>query len=205
MLTMFDQILTNFDQVLQTLTNHFFTIRPSDCRHTLQTPIYHHILPIQQLDFWFKSRTLWTCVIVPIHQEILIGHVLTIQPFDWAQSSSKQIFYHTLSIQWWNFKTDYGIKWKHVVESTYHETSITKNIQYSFKIVIYFIKITKNWENYLKITTQNLQNDHNGFVCDFWLPCFAILKPETDKNMKIKKTLKHWLIPKTHLKPPSST
>ena len=183
-LTKFWPSFANFDY-------SFFTIRPSDFCHTLQTPIYHHILPIQRLDFRFKSRTLWTCVIVPTHQEILIGHVLTIQPFDWAESSSNQIFYHTLSIQWSNFKSNYGIRWKHVVVSTYHETSITKNIQYSFKRVIYYINITKNWENDLKNTTQNLQNDHNGFVCDFWPPCFAILKLEIDKNMKIKKTIKH--------------
>ena len=34
---------------------------------------------------------------------------------------------------------------------------------------------------------------------------FGILKLETDKSMKTKKTLKHWLIPKTHLKPPWTT
>ena len=30
---------------------------------------------------------------------------------------------------------------------------------------------------------------------------FAILKLETDKNMKTNKTLKLWSIPQTHLKP----
>ena len=112
-------------------------------------------------------------------------------PTVWLSSKfiKKKIFYHTLSIQWSNFKSDYGIRWKHVVVSTYHETSITTNIQYSFKRVIYYINITKNWENDLKNTTQNLQNGHKGFVCDFWLPCFAILKLEIDKNTKIKKTL----------------
>ena len=125
----------------------------------------------------------------------------TSRNFDWSRSHNltiwlstkfiKKIFYHTLSIQWSNFISDYGIRWKRVVISTYHETSITKNIQYSLKRVIYYINITKNWKNDLKNTTQNLQNDHNGFVCDFWQFCFAILKLETDKNIKIKKTFKH--------------
>ena len=34
---------------------------------------------------------------------------------------------------------------------------------------------------------------------------FAILKLETNKSMKTKKTLKYWPIPKTHLKPLWST
>ena len=110
------------------------------------------ILPIQRLDFGFESKALWTCVVVPTHQEILIGHVLLIQPFDWAQNSSKLIFYLTFSIQWSNFKSDYGTRWMRVI-SAYNETSINKNIQY------------------------------------------------TDENMKSKKILKYWSIPKTHLKP----
>ena len=91
-----DHVWPNFDQLLQILTTH---ISQSECLiffYTLQTPIYHHILPIQRLDFEFKSRTLWTCVIVPTHQEILIGHILTIQLFDWAQSSSKKKYFITL-------------------------------------------------------------------------------------------------------------
>ena len=121
--------------------------------------------------------------------------------FDWSCSHNPTVWfslkfiktniYHTLSIQWSNVKYDYGTRWKCVVISTYHESLVTKNIQYSFKRAIYYKNITKNWENDPTNTTQNLQNDHNGFVCDFWLPCFAILKLEIDKNMKIKKTLKH--------------
>ena len=49
---------------------------------------------------------------------------------------------------------------------TYHETSITKNIQYSSKRVICYINITKNQENYLQNTTKNLENDPNGFIYD---------------------------------------
>ena len=64
----------------------------------------------------------------------------------------------------------------HVIVSTYHETSITKNIQYSSTRIIHFLNITKNGENDLQNTAQNVQNDPNGFACDFWLPCFAILK-----------------------------
>ena len=52
-----------------------------------------------------------------------------------------------------------------------------------------------------KIQPKTYKITTNGFACDFWLPCFAILKLETNKSMKTKKTLKHWPIPKTHLKP----
>ena len=131
--------------------------------------------------------------------------------FDWSHSPNptiwlsskfiKPIFYPTLSIQWSNFKSVSGIRWTCVIVSTFHETSITKNIQYSSKRIIHFINITKNGENDLEYTAQNVQNDPNGFACDFWLPCFAIWKLETDKSMKIEKTLKRWPIPKTHLKP----
>ena len=76
----------------------FFTIWPSNWCHTSPTPISHHILPIQWSNFGFESRALWTCVVVPTHQEILICHVLLIQPFDWAQNSSKPIFYPTIAI-----------------------------------------------------------------------------------------------------------
>ena len=93
----------------------------------------------------------------------------------------------------------------HVIVSTYHETSITKNIQYSSTRIIHFLNITKNGENDLQNTAQNVQNDPNGFACDFWLPCFAVLKLETDKSMKTEKTVKCWPIPKTHLKPLQST
>ena len=88
----------------------------------------------------------------------------------------------------------------HVVVSTYHETSINKKIQYSSKRVINYINITKNWEN-------NLQNTKKA--CKITLIYlhmtfdFAIFKLETDKGIKTqKKTLKHWPIPKTYLKPP---
>ena len=47
----------------------------------------------------------------------------------------------------------------HVIVSTYHETSITKNIQYSSKRIIHFLNITKNGENDLQNTAQNVQND----------------------------------------------
>ena len=113
---------TNFDY-------SFFTIWLSNSCHTLPTPIYHHILPIQRSDFGFESRALWICVVVPTHQEILIDHVLLIQPFDWVQNSSKPIFYPTLSIQWTIFKSNYGTRWTSVI-SAYNKTSITKNIQY---------------------------------------------------------------------------
>ena len=53
----------------------FFTIWPSNWCHTLPTPMSHHILPIQRLDFGFKSRALRTCVVVPTQEEILIGNV----------------------------------------------------------------------------------------------------------------------------------
>ena len=185
-----DHVWPNIDQFWSSFAKFaysFFTIRPSDFCHTLQTPIYHDILSIQQLDFGFKSRKLWTCVIVPTHQEILIGHVFTIQLFDWARSSSKQIFYHTLSIQWSNFKSDYGIRWKRVVVSTYHETSITKNIQYSFKRVIYYINITKNWENDLKKHNPK-STKWQMTIMDLYVTFdFAILKLETDKNIKSRK------------------
>ena len=55
----------------------------------------------------------------------------------------------------------------HVIVSTYHETSITKNIQYSSTRIIHFLNITKNGENDLQNTAQNVQNDPNGFACDF--------------------------------------
>ena len=121
-LTKYWPSFANFDCI-------FFTIWPSNWCHTSPTPISHHILPIQWSDLGFESRALWTCV-VPTHLEILINHVLLIQPFDWAQNSSKPIFYPTLSIQWSNFKFDYGTRCTHVI-SAYNETSITKNIKYS--------------------------------------------------------------------------
>ena len=147
----------------------FLTIWPSNCCHTSPTPISHHILRIQRSDFEFEYKALWTCVVVPTHQEILIGYVLLIQPFDWVQNSSKPIFYPTILIQWSNFKFDSGTRWMRVVACTYHETSITKNIQYSSKRVICYINITKNQENYLQNTTKNLENDLNGFTYDLWL------------------------------------
>ena len=140
-----------------------------------------------QLDFGFKSRALWTCVIVPKYQEYLIGHILPIQPLDWAQNSSKLILYPTFSIKWSNFKSYFGTRWTHVLVSTYHKTSITWNIQYSSKRVMHYINLSKNWENDLQNTTQNLQNDPNGFACDFWLLCCSILKLETDKAWKLRK------------------
>ena len=45
--------------------------------------------------------------------------------------------------------------------------SIIKNIQYSSKRIIHFLNITKNGENDLEYTAQNVQNDPNGFACDF--------------------------------------
>ena len=147
----------------------FLTIWPSNSCHTLPIPISHHILQIQRSDFGFKSKALWTCVVVPTHQEILIGHVLLIQLFDWAQNSSKPIFYPTILIQWSNFKSNCSTRWMRVVASTYHETSITKNIQYSSKRVISYINISKNRENYLQNTTKNLENDPNGFTYDLLL------------------------------------
>ena len=56
-----------------------------------------------------------------------------------------------------------------VIASTYHETSIAKNIQYSSKRVRRYINITKNRENYLQNTTKNLENDPNGFTYDLLL------------------------------------
>ena len=128
--SMVDHVWPNIDQFWQNFANFdntFLTIRLSDCCHTSLTPISHNILPIQRLDFGFKSRALWTCVVVPTHQEILIGHVLQIQPFAWAQNSSQPIFYPTLSIHWSNFKSNYSIRWTHVVFA-YNEISINKNI-----------------------------------------------------------------------------
>ena len=87
--------------------------------------------------FWIESRALWICVIVPEYHETLIGHILPIQPLGWAQNSSKLIFY---PIQWSNFKSYSGTRWTHVLVSIFHETSITKNIQYSSKRVIHYIK-----------------------------------------------------------------
>lgn len=97
----------------------------------------------------------------------MIGHVLPIQPFNRAKNLSKPIFYPILSIKWSNFKFDSDTRWTRVIVSTYHEISITKNIQYSSKKIIHFIKISKNGENDLKNTAQNVQNDPNGFACDF--------------------------------------
>ena len=143
------QILTNFDKVLKTLTTHF-----SQSNHLIVVILYEH----QYLTTFFQSngqildlgsKALWTCVILLEHQEISIDHILSIQPFDWAQNLSKPIFYPTLSIQWSNFKSDSGTRWTHVIVSTYHETSITKNIQYSSKRIIHFINIIKNGENEL--------------------------------------------------------
>ena len=105
----------------------FFTIWPSNWCHTSPTPIPHHILPIQRLDFGFESKALRTCVVVPTQEEILIGNVPIIQPFDWAQNYSKPKFYPTLSIQWLNSKSNYDTRWMRVV-SAYYKTSITKNI-----------------------------------------------------------------------------
>ena len=128
--SMVDHVWPNIDQFWQNFANFdytFLTIRLSDYCHTSLTPISHNILPIQWFDFGFNSRALWTCVVVPTHQEILIGHVLQIQPFAWAQNSSQPIFYPTLSIQWSNFKSNYNIRWTHVVFA-YNEISINKNI-----------------------------------------------------------------------------
>ena len=50
------------------------------------------------------------------------------------------------------------------------------------------MSITKNRENDLQNTTKNLQNDLEYLQMTF---DFAILKLETDKSMKTKKTLKH--------------
>ena len=119
----------------------FLTIRLSDCCHTAPTPISHNILPIQQSNFGFEFGALWTYIVVPKYQEYLIGHILPIQLLDWAQNSSKLIFYPTLSIQWSNFKSYSGTRWSHVLVSIYHETSITKNIQYSSKRVIHYINV----------------------------------------------------------------
>ena len=71
------------------------------------------------------------------------------------------------------------------------------------KRVIHYINITKNRENDMQNTTKKSKkwprmDLHMTFD-------FAILKLETDKSMKNKKTLKHWPIPKTHSKPPYST
>ena len=140
--SMVDHVWPNINQVLQTLTIHFSQSDRLIC-HTSPTPISHHILQIQRSNFGFKSKALWTCV-VPTHQEILIGHVLLIQPFDWVQYSSKPIFYPTILIQWSNVKSNSSTKWMHVIASTYYETSIAKNIQYSSKRVIRYINITKN-------------------------------------------------------------
>ena len=53
-----------------------------------------------------------------------------------------------------------------VVVSTYHETSINKNIQYSSKKAIKYIHLTQNRETDLQNASQNLQNDPNGFAYD---------------------------------------
>ena len=73
---MVDHVWLNIDQVLQTFDYSFFTIWPSNWCHTSPTPISLHILPIQRSYFGFESRALWTCVVVPTHQEILISHIL---------------------------------------------------------------------------------------------------------------------------------
>ena len=47
---------SNIDQFWQSFENFdysFLTIQPYDCCHTSRTPISHHILPIQRLDFGF--------------------------------------------------------------------------------------------------------------------------------------------------------
>ena len=46
---------------------------------------------------------------------------------------------------------------------------------------------------FYKIQPKTYKMNPNGFACDFWLPCFAILKLETDISMKTEKTLKHLL------------
>ena len=161
--------LTKYWPGFANFDHSFLTIWPSNYCHTLPIPISHHILQIQRSDFGFKSKALWTCVVVPTHQEILFGHVLLTQPFDWDQNLSKPIFYPTILIQWSNFKSNYGTRWMRVIASTYHETSIAKNIQYSSKRVRRYINITKNRENYLQNTTKNLENDPNGFTYDLLL------------------------------------
>ena len=80
--SMVDHVWLNFAN----FDHSFLTIWLSNCCHTSLTPISHHILQIQQSDFEFEYKALWTCVVVPTHQEILIGHVLLIQPFDWVQN-----------------------------------------------------------------------------------------------------------------------
>ena len=48
---------SNIDQFRQSFENcdySYFTIQPSNCCHTSQTPISHHILPIQWLDSGFE-------------------------------------------------------------------------------------------------------------------------------------------------------
>ena len=127
----------------------------------------HHILPIQRLHFGFKSRALRSCVIVPTQEEILIGHVLLIQPFDWVQNSSNPIFYPTLWIQWSNFKSNCDTRWTRVV-SVYNETSITfiSNTLLIMRVT-YYINITKNWENDMQNTAKIRQNDLE-WIC-IWL------------------------------------
>ena len=78
--------LTKYWPGFANFDHSFLTIWPSNYCHTSPTPISYHILQIQQSDFGFESEALWTCVVVPTHQEILIGHVLLIQPFDWVQN-----------------------------------------------------------------------------------------------------------------------
>ena len=70
------------------------------------------------------------------------------------------------------------------------------------KWFIHYINITKNRKMISQIQPKTYKWPQMDLDMSF---DFGILKLETDKSMKTKKTLKHWLIRKTHLKPPWTT
>ena len=79
---MFNQIFTNFDQVLQTLTTHF---SQSNCLIVVILRQHQYLTTFFQSNGWILDLSLehyGHVLLLPKHQEILIGYVRLIQPFD---------------------------------------------------------------------------------------------------------------------------
>ena len=96
--SMVDHVWPNIDKVLQTLTTHF-----SQSNRLIVVILRQHqyLTTFFQSNGWILDLSLehyGHVLLLPKHQEILIGYVRLIQPFDWAQNPSKPIFYPTLSM-----------------------------------------------------------------------------------------------------------
>ena len=76
---------SNIDQFRQSFENcdySYFTIQPSDCCHTSQTPISHHILPIQWLVSGFEVKSIMD----------MCHSTTTPRNFDWSRSPNPTIW-----------------------------------------------------------------------------------------------------------------